>query len=179
METKINMKAIIEGYQSYREAVDTANDYRTKATKHALNDDYQEMWDCEQRYRKLASDREKSYRASYKKLENAIDEAEHRCTVRCISVDDICRYLISVEKRLDITKKAMNGVTVCIDIHAQNFPSAYRGTPESTYFKAVYKNGSWRITEISRRRTSRAGHGTMIHLTEDAKTALLSRIIEY
>jgi hypothetical protein len=84
-----------------------------------------------------------------------------------------------VEKRLNITKKAMNGVTVCIDIHAQNFPNAYRGTPESTYFTAEYRNGSWRITEISRRITSRAGHGTKIYLTEDAKTALLSRIVEY
>lgn len=165
---EINMKSIMEEYLSYRQAVDAANDYRRK-----------KMLDCEQRCREIASNREKAYRATYKKLENVIDETEHRCTVRCISVDDICRYLIAVEKRLDITKKAMNGVTVTIDIHAQNFPSAYRGTPESTYFKAVYKNGSWRITEISRRRTSRAGHGTMIHLTEDAKTALLSRVIEY
>jgi len=176
---EINMKSIIDGYQSYRQAIETANDYRTKATKHALNDDYQKMWDCEQKYRQIAANREKAYRASYKKLENAIDEAEHRCSVRCISVDDICRYLIAVEQRLNITKKAMNGVTVCIDIHAQNFPNAYKGVPESTYFTAEYRNGSWRITEISRRITSRAGHGTTIHLTEDAKTALLSRITEY
>lgn len=137
------------------------------------------MLDCEQRYRELASNREKAYRASYKKLENVIDEAEHRCTVRCISVDAICRYLIAVEKRLDITKKAMNGVTVCIDIHAQNFPNAYRGTPESTYFTAEYRNGSWRITDIRRGGTRRSGHGIKITLTEEAQKAVLDRLTEY
>lgn len=56
---EINMKSIIDGYQSYRQAIETVNDYRTKATKHALNDDYQKMRDCEQKYRQIAANREK------------------------------------------------------------------------------------------------------------------------
>ena len=44
----------------------------------------------------------------------------------------------------------MKGISVTIDVNAQNFPATYSYTPESTIVKAVYKNCNWKITDIYR-----------------------------
>ena len=117
--------------------------------------------------------------AAAEKLNLAIIEAEKRCTVRCIGVYDICKTLIEIEQRLNITKKSMEGVRIFVDYHAQNFPSAYKYRPESTVFEAEYRKGSWRITDIRRGGTRRSGHGIKITLTEEAQKAVLDRLTEY
>lgn len=116
----------------------------------------------------VAEFREKSV-----KLESAIKEAEGKANVRCINVEGVIDTLLEVEDKLGISKKALNGVKVHVDIHGQSFPSAYKFTPMSTQFEAVMKNGAWRITEISRRR---CGAGTVgIFHTEESENALIAK----
>lgn len=110
------------------------------------------------------------------KLDAAIKAAEGRATARTITGRGIIDALQTVTDKLDITKKALNGVSVSVDIHAQKFPSAYRYTPESTFFDAVFKSGSWRVTRIYREATRNSWYNTYhVNLTPDAEKALLGR----
>lgn len=68
----------------------------------------------------------------------------------------------------------MDGVTVAVDLNAQNFPNKYKGTPYSTIFEARYKSGSWRITDIYRAETRAQSKGCTVNLTEEAKAAILA-----
>lgn len=104
-------------------------------------------------------------------LQEAIKEAEGRATARKISYHDIFTRIEAVEGKLKITKKAMNGIKICCDPNAQDFPKAYKYTPESTHFVAEYKNGSWRITNIFRDVCGK--HDIKIELTEEAEKAIL------
>lgn len=105
-------------------------------------------------------------------LQESIKEAEGKARERKLNYHDIFYYLEKVEKKLDITKKAMEGVKVFCDPNAQEFPRAYKWTPESTQFTAEYKNGTWRITDIFRDDCGR--HKISIKLTEEAEQAILN-----
>lgn len=104
----------------------------------------------------------------------AIEAAEGRATVRTITAEDIALYLIEVEKTLALKKAYMNGVTVSVDLNAQAFPAAYKYIPESTQFKAEYKNGSWRLMEVWRGRCRTSGkHACHVELPEAAKKEII------
>ena len=107
-------------------------------------------------------------------LTKILDEVQHRCSARIINARNICWALARIDGKLDITKKAMDGVTVAVDLNAQNFPGMYKGTPYSTIFEARYKSGSWRITDIYRAETRAQSKGCTVNLTEEAKAAILA-----
>lgn len=163
---KINTKEIRKAYEVYVMRKDVY--YATKSGNYSKENDYAHVLEAEKQFDVVSE-----------KLSAAITEAEGRARVRTITVRDICKALARVEKRLNITKKAMEGVTICIDDNAQNFPNCYHGRPESTVFKAEYHNGNWYITDIYRTYTSRANHGYTIHLTEEAKQTILEKISEF
>lgn len=54
--------------------------------------------------------------------------------------------------------------------------AAYNGRPESTRFSAVYKRGTWRVTDIYRHYTRRASQTVKVYtMPEAAKEALIAR----
>lgn len=108
-----------------------------------------------------------------KVLNDELDEVQKRCTARIITAEQICSILQSYTNDLRIPKGAMEGIEIEVNPCAQSFPRAYKFTPESTQFTAVYKRGSWRITDI-RRDTCRTWK---IHakLTDAAKEAIVTR----
>ena len=108
------------------------------------------------------------------KLTTAIKETEGRASVRCIASATVMECLLTIERNLSITKTALEGVEAHVDYHAQDFPKAYKYTPESTHFCAVYRSGSWRITNISRSATYRAGRTYTLTLTDAAKAAIIA-----
>ena len=108
------------------------------------------------------------------KILAAIVEAEGRASVRVITPDDISNAIISIEKKLSITKKAMDGVSAEVDYNAQHFPNAYKYTPESTFFEAAYRKGTWYITNIYRGRTRGASNAISLYLPDAAKTAIVT-----
>ncbi len=107
------------------------------------------------------------------KLAAALDEVQRRAKVRTISADDVKSALLTINKKLDIPKKHMDGVQICVDIHAQTFPSAYKYRPESTQFVAVNIRGAWYVTGVSRSDTMRPTKAVLCKLTDGAKAALL------
>lgn len=111
-------------------------------------------------------------------LGDAIREAEGRATARTLTAATIVEALAIVEDKLNITKKAMEGIVVTADWNAQSFPRAYKYTPESTHFSAVYKAGSWRVTNIWRDRCTSGERFTVTH-TDVSRAALIERFTRF
>lgn len=110
------------------------------------------------------------------KLEAAIRSAEGRATARTISADIIIRTAERITRYLDIPKKRMIGIIADVDYNAQDFPRAYKYTPESTRFLMEYTASGWAVYAIDRNTTRRASQAVIFTLTEEAKAEILSRI---
>lgn len=108
-------------------------------------------------------------------LRLALESVQGRARVRTVNAEEIALALLRLERALGITKKAMQGVSVTMDLNAQQFPGAYKGIPESTIVDAVYKSGSWRITDLRRDRTRAPGSAITVKHTEESRKALLYR----
>lgn len=118
-------------------------------------------------------------RAHMNMLQEAINVAQDRARVRTICAEDIIDTCESVQKKLDISQAALEGVQITVDRHAQKFPAAYNGRPESTIFQAVYSGRKWRLLDVFRNDTRRPRHGIKIVLTDTAKSAVLAAVCEY
>ena len=100
---------------------------------------------------------------------------QSRATARTIAPADMVNALAAVEKRLGISKKALEGCRVDIDVNAQTFPRAYEYTAESTQFGAVYMHGGWRVTYVGRNKCNGPSRRYVVDLTDAAKTAIIDR----
>lgn len=118
-------------------------------------------------------------RAHMNMLQEAINTAQGRARVRTICAEDIIDTCENVQKKLDIPQTALEGVQITVDRHAQKFPAAYNGRPESTIFQAVYSGRKWRLLKVYRGDVRRPGHGTSIVLTDTAKSVVLAAACEY
>lgn len=107
------------------------------------------------------------------KIEAIIKAAEGRATARTIDFPDIERCLAELEKSLGICKKAMIGITANVDPKAQDFPNAYKYTPESTHFTVVRKASGWDLVSVDRDVTRRYNHRFHVTLTDEAKEAII------
>lgn len=113
--------------------------------------------------------------ATSRALFDAIRAAEGRATARTITPEEVVSALYMITEKLGfLPRKYMEGVAVDIDYHAQDFPHAYKYTPESTHFCAVYKRGSWRVIDIYRATTRRASQAYRVDLTDAAKEAIIA-----
>ena len=110
------------------------------------------------------------------KLSRVLDEVQHRATARVIDADDVLQALKDIEKRLHVSKAALDGTIARVDIHAQKFPRAYKrkGTPESTHFTAQNIRGKWYITDVSRCPTAAYTRAAVLQLSEKTKAAIIA-----
>lgn len=109
------------------------------------------------------------------KIEAMIEEAQKRARERKVDFDDIVKALDDIEKSLGIAKKSMIGITADIDIHAQDFPKAYKYTPESTQVMLVRKTSGWDLISVERWHTRKDGHRIELKLTDEAKEAIIRK----
>ena len=114
-------------------------------------------------------------KAELGKLEAALDDVHKRCTARTIDADRVLWILQKYFDKLGITKKAAEGIVVRVDPEAQDFPSAYKWTPDSTSFTARFHAGSWIITDIRRQSCARYKDQIIATLPEEAKNAILAQ----
>ena len=109
------------------------------------------------------------------KLTAAIAAAEGKARARTITAADMVADVERISKRFAlITKAALEGVQVDVDHHARIFPKAYKYTPESTHFSAVYKRGGWYLVEVERGRTRSPGQAVQVALTGKARSAIIA-----
>lgn len=90
-----------------------------------------------------------------KKIQSVLDEAQKRAKVRKATVYDVYSFAKKVFDTVTVPKKLLDGVTVFCDPNAQDFPSAYKYTPESTIFKISIKNGKLYLKEVYRGTSSK------------------------
>lgn len=113
------------------------------------------------------------------KLNDAIKTAEGRAKARTITAEDIIKTADKITRNFTefygVPKKAILGVIADVDYNAQDFPNAYRYTPESTQFRMEYTPSGWAILSIERWETRRAKCAVKLELTEDAKEAITRR----
>lgn len=109
------------------------------------------------------------------KIDAIISEVQGRSKERLITSSDIVRYIEKIERKLDIPKKSMGGISIDVDVNAQNFPNAYKWTPMSTHFCAAFKNGKWRVTSITRSSCRRYGKEVIVEHTEDSRDAIMKK----
>lgn len=86
----------------------------------------------------------------HEKLADALNDAQKRCSARCLTVEQVEAVLESINSRLDrIAKKAIAGTRI-IYTGAEKFPNAYRHIPESTHFTAEHNGRYWAIVAVWR-----------------------------
>ena len=115
-------------------------------------------------------------RIESEKINAAIAAAEGKAKVRKLTPKDVYNAISEIEDRLNIPKKSMEGIKVVVDVNANTFPNAYKYIPESTYFESVFKSGSWKLTDVYRYKTAGKTCGYNVSLTDNAKTAIISRL---
>lgn len=91
-----------------------------------------------------------NYFDSLEPFNAAINEIQGKATERTIDAHDAIELLDEYERKLGVSKKALEGTAVWVDRWAQVPPKAYKYPMMSTQFSALYKNGSWRIADIAR-----------------------------
>lgn len=92
-------------------------------------------------------------RNNVERIRKALDDAQKRCSVRLIQVEQVFEAVAKMEeyrKKYGILKKNMEGVTVRVNLYQDRFPSAYKYTPEGTVFHMIYRGGKWRLYAIYR-----------------------------
>ena len=93
---------------------------------------------------------------------------------RTITADDVLDVPERIKDRYNIPVAALEGCAFLVDLNAQNFPHAYKYTPESTIMRIKVSGGKFRVVEFFRGRTMTATHNVVATLTEDAKKAIIS-----
>lgn len=114
------------------------------------------------------------------KIETVIQEVEGKASVRTITYNDIVKATQRIEKKLGIPKKYMEGVRYDVDLHAQNFPKAYKYRAESTQFIVEFSKGKWRLISIERYYTRTAGHDfRCVTMPEETKKAIVETMMDF
>lgn len=87
-------------------------------------------------------------------IQRVIDDVQKGARVRLIEAVDVIQAVMEIEQRLfgelNLTKKSCKGIEVGVDTHAQRFPNAYHGTPESTTFTLQFDGRAWLLTSVGR-----------------------------
>lgn len=114
------------------------------------------------------------------RIEAAIAEVEGKASARTVDYDDIVRACGRIEKKLRIPKKYMEGIRYDVDLHAQNFPKAYKYRAESTHFTVEYSKGKWRLVSIERNYTRTAGHDfRCLVMPEETRNAIVETMMDF
>lgn len=109
-----------------------------------------------------------------KSIEAAICETEGKARCRRIVYSDVVKAVSEIEKKFSfITKKALEGTVVKVDMNAQQFCKSYHGIPESTHFVMVYEKRKWRITDIYRTNCRQSGDRYHVTLSDSAKESII------
>lgn len=98
---------------------------------------------------------------------------QKRTTARNICVDDLFRMIEHIESSLGIPKNKMLGISADVDYNAQDFPKAYKYTPESTQVIIEKVSSGWALTGIERYRCRLPKSRYILKLPDVAKEAII------
>ena len=93
--------------------------------------------------------------ANAEKISEAVASVEgNRVSIRTLHWHSIAWAVEDVEKDLSrrLYKKDWLGLRIGVNPHAQTFPGAYKGNPESTQFVIERRASGWFLTDVCRSR---------------------------
>lgn len=159
---KMNLTTIITAYQKMET-------FRTQKAWAFTNDKSMLCY-----YQEKTDDAYREFKRASEELEKLIKAVEGKSTVRLITAEDICECVLKVENKLNITKKAMNGIVVVFNGN-ENLPSAYKYSASATTYTLEFKNNKWWLTDLRRDRiTKTAKPNVEIRLTPEAEKEILT-----
>ena len=109
---------------------------------------------------------------------SALDAVQARCTARTITAQDIVQAIKEIEERLNLisTKTDSIGTVAEVDVNAQDFPNAYKYTPESTQITLERKSSGWVLKYIERNRCKSPENRIVLTLTDATKAHIAERV---
>lgn len=170
---EINTRAMLKAYKELR----IAESYWGTCVRN--------NYSCVDRAKEDMDSKKAAYNELATPLTEAIKNVEGRASVRTIDASDVLDALITINEKLSIPVKHMDGITAEVDLHSQKFPHSYfsrahRTTPMSTQFRAVFKSGAWRIVYIDRDPVRQINKGKFaLTLTETAREAIISNYTNF
>lgn len=109
------------------------------------------------------------------KIQKAINEAEGKARERKVTAKQLIACAEKLDKKLGIAPAHLKGVTARVDINAQDFPNAYKYTPESTVATLEHTGRAWALIDVKRDRTDIASKAVRFTLTEEAREWIVKR----
>ena len=116
------------------------------------------------------------------KINDEIEKVQARAQVRLIDASDVVNEIKWIENKLKdlLYKKDWVGLIFDVDVHAQHFPGAYRGTPESTAFRVMRTKSGWFVISIFRTITgTHAIHPFNLDTKKDEIARFISKPINW
>lgn len=109
---------------------------------------------------------------------SALDAVQTRCTARTITAMNIVQAIKEIEERLNLisTKTDSIGTVAEVDVNAQDFPNAYKYTPESTQITLERKTSGWTLKYIERNRCKSRANKIVLTLTDATKAHIAERV---
>lgn len=111
------------------------------------------------------------------KIEAALNEVQNRAKARTISYEDILEAIENIEKKLNISKKAMIGIRARVSLHCERFSGLYKGIPMGTEFTIQRFPSGWFLVGVSRDNVDHSRTYCLV-LSESAKEAILNNASE-
>lgn len=114
-------------------------------------------------------------------LSNELKEVQKSCTARTIDIDDIKKIIKEIEKNLEfrrLPKSTWDGLVVYCNPYQDQFPNAYKYTPDGTFFNLTYRNNCWRVLSIDRGICSGSPNRKLEYrFTDEQKQKMLDSLI--
>lgn len=153
---KINLTEVLKAYRAAKEVT------------HDPYDDFQTEHFVKEKDRSVIE----TFLEASVKLNEALNEVQRRCDAHCMSPWGICESVEKIEKKLQITKKALTGCSFDV--------SVYEHSSMSTWVTLYFSGKAWFVTGIRRAyckyNLSKSEYRATIHssLTWEAKDAILA-----
>ena len=87
------------------------------------------------------------------KIAAVLETVQKRAKVRTITTEQVLDLPGTLYRFYGVPKSRMNGLKLIIDFNAQNFPNAYKYTPESTIINVEFSATKCYLTSVERSRT--------------------------
>ena len=105
-------------------------------------------------------------------LQKEISKIEGRCYCRCYSAESMINHLLELQAKLDISKTALNGVSVFCNPWSASWNARYPA-PRGTTFSADYRRNHWVVHSIAHDQLPYGLHKDLVcHTTRSLNTII-------
>lgn len=140
------------------------------------NEDYSKMYNTIKAANKSLRESDAATKKIYDRVAAALKDAQKRARERLVSAEEIIEDTydeLQHFKMSGVCKKNMAGSIITYLPGAENFPRAYKYTPQGTYFTIEFSKTGAYLIDIGRDDCSRESYGRRVNLTDTAKMDII------